>query len=114
LAASGARVKILHSNLPSASSNSSPGFLNNELAESVSADASKATQQRSRSNKVSNSMIELAVARNIAESSLSTLRMHGFKREDIYRMLDKGPWVLAFNIPSCLPRLFKSLQVCLK
>ena len=57
------------------------------------------------------SNIEVSVSRNFAESSLSTLRNKGFSREDIYRMLDKGPWVLAFDISNALPRLFTSLQV---
>jgi hypothetical protein len=79
LAASGARVKVLHS---------------------VGVDKDEAS-----------SLIEISVARSFAESSLSVLRNKGFAREDIYRMLDKGPWVLAFDIPSSLPRLFASLQV---
>lgn len=58
-----------------------------------------------------NSVIKVTVPRSFAESSLRTLRNKGFTREDIYRMLDKGPWVLSFDISSALPRLFASLQV---
>lgn len=56
------------------------------------------------------SVIEIAVARTLAEESLSTLRMAGFKREDIYRMLDKGPWALAFDMSKTLPRLLSDLE----
>ena len=59
----------------------------------------------------SNSVIEVSVPRSFAEASLRTLRNKGFAREDIYRMLEKGPWVLAFDIPTALPRLFLSLEV---
>ena len=58
----------------------------------------------------SSSMLQVSVPRESAESSLSTLRMNGFTRQDIYRMLDKGPWVLAFDITRTLPRLFNGLQ----
>ena len=89
--------------------------LDDNLAKVIDIDTAKVASSSSSSGssddrKISNSVIELAVARDFAENSLSTLRMNGFKREDIYRMLDKGPWVLAFNIPSCLPRLCKALQ----
>jgi mTERF len=60
------------------------------------------------------SIIEVTVSRNFAENSLTTLRMHGFTRQDIYRMLDKGPWVLAFDITSTLPKLFHGLQMDLR
>lgn len=56
------------------------------------------------------SVIEVSVSRQFAENSLATLRNKGFTREDIFRMLDKGPWVLAFDIPSALPPLFDSLK----
>jgi hypothetical protein len=56
------------------------------------------------------SLIELIVSRKKAENALSTLRSVGFNREDIYRMLDKGPWVLAFDITKFVPSLFVALQ----
>lgn len=56
-------------------------------------------------------LIEVTVAKKMAEDSLSTLRMHGFQREDIYRMLDKGPWILAFDVSKALPTIFRDLQV---
>jgi len=56
------------------------------------------------------SLIELIVSRKKAENALSTLRSVGFNREDIYRMLDKGPWVLAFDIAKFVPSLFIALQ----
>ena len=56
------------------------------------------------------SLIELVLPRKKAENALSTLRSVGFNREDIYRMLDKGPWVLAFDIAKFVPSLFVALQ----
>ena len=91
LAASGARVKVLHSGGSSELEN----LLKLDLNQPISC----------------NSIIEVSVSKSFAESSLRTLRNKGFTREDIYRMLDKGPWVLAFDISSALPRLFASLQV---
>ena len=91
LAASGARVKVLHSGGSSELEN----LLKLDLNKPISC----------------NSIIEVSVSKSFAESSLRTLRNKGFTREDIYRMLDKGPWVLAFDISSALPRLFASLQV---
>lgn len=56
------------------------------------------------------SIIEIGVVKDLAEGSLSALRMQGFKREDIYRMLDKGPWVLAFDVSKTLPKLMSDLE----
>eukprot|EP00596_Hydrurales_sp_CCMP1899_P008451 CAMPEP_0119041926 /NCGR_PEP_ID=MMETSP1177-20130426/14213_1 /TAXON_ID=2985 /ORGANISM="Ochromonas sp, Strain CCMP1899" /LENGTH=640 /DNA_ID=CAMNT_0007008357 /DNA_START=219 /DNA_END=2141 /DNA_ORIENTATION=- len=56
------------------------------------------------------SIVEVAVSREFAEYSLRILSNKGFSRDDIFRMLDKGPWVLAFDIPKALPRLFEGLQ----
>ena len=58
-------------------------------------------------------VIKVYVCRKVAESSLNALKRIGFAREDIYRMLEKGPWALAFDLSSVLPRLFASLQVWL-
>lgn len=88
LAASGAKVKVLHSGGCTKDERTNP-----KLQKSCS------------------SVIEVSVSRNFAESSLSALRSKGFTREDIYRMLDKGPWILSFDIPTALPKLFLSLQV---
>jgi hypothetical protein len=57
------------------------------------------------------SIVEVSVSRKFAEASLITLRNYGFGRQDIYRMLDKGPWALVFDISTALPRLFANLQV---
>jgi hypothetical protein len=59
-----------------------------------------------------NRVIEIIVKKSFIEESLSSLRMAGFSTPDIFRMLDKGPWVLAFDIPKTLPRLTADLQVC--
>jgi hypothetical protein len=91
LAASGSRVKVLHVG----------GSVNEEKLLELDLNQPMSC----------NSVIEVTVPRSFAESSLRTLRNKGFTREDIYRMLDKGPWVLSFDISSALPRLFASLQV---
>lgn len=60
--------------------------------------------------------IEISVARKRIENTLHCLRTHGFSKEDIYRLLDKGPWVLAFDLTKSLPKLFDDLQqdMCLE
>jgi len=58
-------------------------------------------------------VIEISVRKQLAEQSLSCLRMYGFNRSDIYRMLEKGPWVLAFDISGVLPRLVTNIKVLL-
>ena len=88
LAASGSRVKVTRSS-------DEEEFHDGNIKEKVS----------------STSVIEVGVPRSFAEASLRTLRNKGFAREDIYRMLEKGPWVLAFDIPNALPRLFQGLEV---
>jgi hypothetical protein len=55
--------------------------------------------------------ITISVSRARAEKSLSSLRQFGFKRADIYRMLEKGPWVLAFDISRTLPRISEDLTL---
>lgn len=55
--------------------------------------------------------ITISVSRARAEKSLSSLRQFGFKRADIYRMLEKGPWVLAFDISKTLPRISEDLTM---
>ncbi len=57
--------------------------------------------------------VTISVNRERAEKSLSTLRKFGFKRADIYRMLYKGPWVLAFDITKTLPRISEDLSLML-
>ncbi len=54
--------------------------------------------------------VTISVNRERAEKSLSTLRKFGFKRADIYRMLYKGPWVLAFDVSKTLPRISDDLE----
>lgn len=55
--------------------------------------------------------VEIVVRKYLVEQSLSFLRVNGFGKKDVYRLLDKGPWTLAFNIPRVLPRLFEDLKV---
>lgn len=56
-------------------------------------------------------VIEITVPKPVVESSLSTLRMYGFNRESIFRLLDKGPWVLSFSLTQTLPKIQAALQV---
>ena len=57
----------------------------------------------------SQSTIQLSIGKEKVERRLSTFRMHGFSNEDLFTMLDKGPWILAFT-SEALPRLVKNLK----
>eukprot|EP01031_Cornospumella_fuschlensis_P036069 gene36069-43740_t len=46
----------------------------------------------------SSRVLELSVSKQAVESVLGVLREGGFSREDIFRMLDKAPWLLALNV----------------
>lgn len=85
LTGSGSRVKVLHS------------------SETVGADPQ---------NFICNSILELGIPMARVDKSLSCLRMNGFTRDDIERLIDKGPWVLAFDMTPVIPRLFRDLKVC--
>lgn len=56
-------------------------------------------------------MVEIQVSRTKVEHNLMHLRGIGMSREDIFRMLDKGPWILAFDISEALSKLVHDLQV---
>ena len=60
---------------------------------------------------IGDSIITIEVPRELAEQSLSSLRRFGFKREDMSRILDKGSWVLAFEVSKTLPKLFSDLEM---
>lgn len=60
---------------------------------------------------IASRIIEITVRKNRAEKCLSTFRKYGFARQDIYRMLNKGPWILSLDISSTLPRLYDHLKV---
>jgi len=89
LSASGSKVKVLYNTTQSESSQT-------DIPISAEMDSDR--------------LIEVTVQKKMAEESLSALRMNGFQREDIYRMLDKGPWILAFDISTVLLRTYKDLQ----
>ena len=54
------------------------------------------------------SVVKLAVKRGDVQARLSAFRAQGFSDDDLYRMFDKGPWVLAFP-PKAIPKLFRHL-----
>ena len=85
-ASTGARVKVLHE---------SEGFVDLEV-------------KHARREALSH--VQLGIARPTVDSSLALFRMNGFQKDDIFRMLDKGPWVLAFDLSKILPRLLHDLQ----
>ena len=57
----------------------------------------------------SQSTIQLTIEREKVGRRLTAFRMQGFTNEDLFTMLDKGPWVLAFTSES-LPKLVKDLK----
>jgi len=56
-------------------------------------------------------IIEISVPKFKIEKATSCLHQQGFSNEDIYRMLDKGPWVLAFDFQKSIPKLVDDLKV---
>ena len=52
--------------------------------------------------------MKIAVRREDVQARISAFRARGFADEDLYRMFDKGPWVLAFS-PKAIPKLFRNL-----
>jgi hypothetical protein len=101
IAASGCKVKVLHKNAKPSSLDSA-GYISKELDESDIITESP--------NSESKSTIEIVASRSLVEGTLSCLRMNGFSREDLFRILDKGPWILAFDIKPIISRLFNDLQ----
>lgn len=83
-----------------------------EVEKSVKASASDGTiaSTSSSSSPSSSGFVDIIVSRNSAENALSTLRACGFNKEDIYRILDKGPWIFAFDYTKCLSKLIHDLQ----
>ncbi len=64
-------------------------------------------------NVLKSSILEISVNRKQVDESLRFLRMNGFRKQDLYRMLDKGPWILAFDLSNPLSKLLFDLQVFL-
>lgn len=123
LTSSGSRVKVLHSVTkpgiptsslpPSSSSSSSNDSLDIERFEvsSLSNTIDKAQAIKRDSGVVQSSVLEISVPRKRIDETLMNLRANGFKKQDIYRMLDKGPWTLAFDVPGPLTKLLADLEV---
>lgn len=74
------------------------------------------TYNRIRAAPVTNTdsdFVEIIVTKVRVENNLQYLRSIGMSRTDIFRMLDKGPWILAFDLSSSLSKLSQDLQSCL-
>jgi len=55
--------------------------------------------------------LEMEVPRTKVENNLLALKSNGFGREDIFRMLDKGPWIVGFDVTSSINKIFTDMQV---
>ncbi len=55
-------------------------------------------------------VVDIVVSRKKAESILGAFRAMGFQRQDIYRTLDKGPWIFSFDVTQALPKLYNDLS----
>ena len=95
----GAKVKVLHEGQTSD---------NDETKECQETPESSLYYDRT-SVVPSQSTIQLSIEREKVERRLSAFRMQGFSNEDLFTMLDKGPWVLAFTSES-LPPLVVGLK----
>lgn len=124
LTSSGSRVKIVHFVKDSPyyapqqqSSQSQQSYNTFSNAENDTSTSNPNTQRNSNNNifsasyNVKSSILEIFVPRPQVDASLSVLRMNGFQKQDLYRMLDKGPWILAFVINSPLVKLLDDLKV---
>jgi len=118
LTSSGSRVKVLHSVTKPGSTTSTSSTASNDNLEFESFDGSllstiDKTQKtiKPKSVVVQSSVLEISVPRKRIDETLMNLRTNGFKKQDIYRMLDKGPWTLAFDVPGPLTKLLADLEV---
>lgn len=100
ISASGCKVRVLHRGLKTSSS----------LMDIIVCPEDVSNQEVCQSSEPT-STIEIVAPRKVVEATLSTLRMMGFQREDLFRILDKGPWILAMDVRSVVSRLFGDLQV---
>lgn len=55
------------------------------------------------------SVVEISVHKDMADHSLTALRRFGLSRRDIFRLLEKAPWILALDVSHALPRLGHAL-----
>lgn len=100
LTSSGSRVKVLHSR----------DEVLNLAKDSTSLSRKSTNNYNIESNIVQSSVLEISVSRERIDKTLSLLRMNGFQKEDISRLFDKGPWILAFDLSSSLPKLFTDFR----
>lgn len=123
LTSSGSRVKVLHSvsdptpksSAPwsRTSSNNNDGFDGFEGSSRSTIERQQTAPQITprKNGVVQSSVLEISVPRKRVDETLMNLRVNGFKKQDIYRMLDKGPWTLAFDLPGPLSKLLSDLEV---
>jgi hypothetical protein len=103
ISASGCKVRVLHRGCLSS---------NSELMDIVNAEENAISDGTSTPKSTDQvSTIEIVATRSFVEDTLSCFRMNGFQREDLFRILDKGPWILAMDVRTVIPRLFADLQV---
>jgi hypothetical protein len=103
LTSSGSRVKILYS----------IKNMNTDFADDVIEALNSPNYVAKPVNVLKSSILEISVNRKQVDESLRFLRMNGFRKQDLYRMLDKGPWILAFDLSNPLSKLLFDLQVFL-
>ena len=64
----------------------------------------------SENSKKSLGLIELNVPHMVATETMDSFRSCGFSSQDMYRTLDKGPWIFAFNVMASLPPLLEDIS----
>ena len=96
LTSSGSRVKVLHTR--------------NEISPTINTTSLTTLSKYQPNTVVTSSALEISISRKSIDKRLSLLRMNGFSKEDISRMFDKGPWILAFDISSSLIKLITDLK----
>lgn len=101
LTASGSKVKVVH-----ASDDVKLSASSRRLSKSI-----KRSPQTTDATPIRTSILEISVNREMVDRSLDSLRQNGFQKDDIYRMVDKGPWILSIDLRHGISKLFSDLQV---
>ena len=116
ISASGCKVRLLHRSAQGVSAPDRSGSSDDTGENSLRTYSEEKTDdsQEKLTLVPSSSTVEIVASRSLVENTLSCLRMKGFQREDLFRLLDKGPWILAFDVRPIIPRLFHDLQHDLK
>lgn len=58
-------------------------------------------------------VVEISVPKTLAESTIATLKGFGFEKKDIFRMMEKAPYILAINAHKILSKLIPELCAAL-